>query len=488
MKRENTPPEGLQQDLHLLGQRVEELLGLAFSEKRSRDLWNALLRMAPREKSSPEDLLRRILREGISEDLERDFAQHLTIGETYFFREPRTLEALEKEILPLFPRERSPRIWCAGCSTGEEPYTLAMTLYGPQGRPLPERPSIFGTDINPQALQKARQGVYTSWSFRNVPEMSKHLFFEPLEKSSFAVKPPFRKAVSFSLCNLFAPLWPLWEKNPPPEIIFCRNVLIYFTESSRKRLLERFYALLPPSGWLVVAPCETSALAESLFTPHYAQGVTLYRKEGPEKKKDVFPFALPRAEPEPKKLFLGPEEGRALSMPPLLPLLGEESLPDAAPFSLPTPRQPEEQKHKREEHPQGEERGHEQGREDLLAKARKLANQGKHPEALKILEDLLRKDRTDAFATYLKGLVHAETGEEQQAGEALRKALFLEPHFVMAHYTLGTLALTKRDSKGAARHFRNAAQVAASLPPGTLLFEGEGLSREDLLKMLEKRG
>jgi chemotaxis protein methyltransferase CheR len=479
MKRENSPPEPLRQDLHHLGRRVEELLGLAYSEKRSQDLWNALVRMAPQKKISPEELLRQILQEGISEDLERHFAQYLTVGETYFFREPRTLEALEKEILPHFPRERSPRIWCAGCSTGEEPYTLAMTLYGPQGRALPERPVIFGTDINLQALQKARQGIYTSWSFRNVPEISKRLFFDPLEDGSFSVKEPFRKAVSFSLCNLFAPLWPLWENNPPPEIIFCRNVLIYFTESSRKKLLERFHALLPPSGWLVVAPCETSALAESYFVPHYAQGATLYRKEESRREKTFSPFTLPRPEREPESIFFEPYENKALPMPPLLPLLDEESLPEAPPHSpLPSGKEePQAEKPPQKEHK----------REDLLAKARNLANLGNHRESLDILENLRRKDPTDPFATYLKGLVHAETGEEQQAAEALRKALFLEPKFVMAHYTLGTLALAKGDSKGAARHFRNAAQVAASLPPGTLLFEGEGLSREDLLKMLEKK-
>ena len=472
MKRENFPPENLRQDLHHLGRRVEELLGLAYSEKRSRDLWNALVRIAPQKRISPEELLGQILQGGISEALEKDFAQHLTVGETYFFREPRTLEAMKSEILPHFPRERSPRIWCAGCSTGEEPYTLAMTLYGPQGRSLPENPAIFGTDINPQALQKARRGVYTSWSFRNVSDVSKRLFFDPLEDGSFSVKAPFRRAVSFSLCNLFAPLWPLWEKNPPPEIIFCRNVLIYFTEPSRKKLLKRFHALLPPSGWLVVAPCETSALAESLFTPHYAQGATLYRKEESREETTFFTLAPQEAE----STFFEPHEKKVLPMPPLLPLLDEESLPERVPL-----REGKEELQARKPAQK------EHTKEDLLTKARNLANLGNHGESLDILEDLRRKDPTDVFATYLKGLIHAETGEEQQAAEALRKVLFLEPRFVMAHYTLGTLALSRGDSKGAARHFRNAAQVAASLPPGTVLFEGEGLSREDLLRMLEKK-
>ncbi len=291
------------------------------------------------------------------------------------------------------------------------------------------------------------------------------------------MKTPFRKAVSFSFCNLFAPHWPLWENSPPPEIIFCRNVLIYFTESSRKKLLERFHALLPPSGWLVVAPCETSALAESLFTPCYAQGITLYHKEESREEKTFFTLAPPR--PERESIFFEPCENNALSMPPLLPLLDEESLPERAPFSPLRERKEEPQAGKP---PQKEHK-----REDLLAKARNLANRGDHRESLDILENLHRKEPTDALAIYLKGLIHAETGEERQAAEALRKALFLEPRFVMAHYTLGTLALTKGDSKGAARHFRNAAQAAASLPPGALLFEGEGLSREDLLKMLEKK-
>ncbi len=465
MNRRSSLPEPLQKDLHHLGKKVEERLGLAFSEKRALDLWSFLLRKASAEKLSPEELLRRILREDISENLERDFAQHLTVGETYFFREPRTLEALKTEVLPLFSRKGSPRIWCAGCSTGEEAYTLAMILYGPQGRPFPENPCIFGTDINPQALHKARRGIYTSWSFRNVSEISKRLFFDPLEKGSFSVKPSFRKAVSFSHCNLFAPAWPLWEKSSPPDIIFCRNVLIYFTESSREKIVERFHALLPPSGWLVVAPCETSALLGSRFAPLHLPGVTLYRKEEFRKKEEPF-FQFPREAF--REMPPTPYEERVSSSPPFLPLLREESLPEA--LAAEPPRQPSEEPKK----------------EVLLEKARSLANGGKYPEALEILEGLLRENPTEVSSVYLCGLIHAETGEDGRAAETLRKVLFLEPDFVMAHYALGTLALKRGHSEEASRHFRNAAAFAASLPPGSILFEGEGLSREDLLEALKK--
>ncbi len=472
MKSGRSVPEPLQRDLAYLGKLVEERLGLAFSEKRRHDLWHLLVQRASQEKSSPEGLLRRLLREGISETLAQDMARHLTVGETYFFREPKTLRALESEVLPHFfsrKNSRSPRIWCAGCSSGEEAYTLAMMLHGKGGAASSPETSVFGTDINPQALAKARRGTYGPWSFRNVPEISKALYFDPLEDGTFSVKTPFRKRVSFSLLNLSAPEWSLWKNTPPPEIIFCRNVLIYFTERHREDILRRFHALLPPSGWLVVAPCETSALLNSQFLPVYAQGATLYRKAHSSLEEEKRPF-----------FFFSPLPSRpwekASPVAPLLPLLSEEVFPEASSVP-PSLQDPFSNPEKTTEAPPPA--------TPPLEEARNLANRGNHEKALEILEKTRQEDRTSFLPLYLMGLVYSDLGEEEKATEVLRKALFLEPEFIMAHYALGTLAFKKNRPREGERHFRNAIRLLEFLPPETPLPEGEGIRREDLLHTIQ---
>jgi len=116
-----------EKDLRRLGLLVEKRLGLVFSEKRSRDLWQAMLSLAALAQRSPTELMHKWANEGLSEAATTALAEYLTIGETYFFREPKTLRAFGELVLKRFTSGTKPerfRIWCAGCSTGEEAYTL----------------------------------------------------------------------------------------------------------------------------------------------------------------------------------------------------------------------------------------------------------------------------------------------------------------------------------------------------------------------------
>jgi chemotaxis protein methyltransferase CheR len=130
-------------------------------------------------------------------------SSYLTIGETYFFRENRSFEILEQKIIPALLRskvghERRLRIWSAGCSTGEEPYTIAIMLHRMRDLLKGYDLSILATDINPHALRKAREGIYSEWSFRTTPSWFKERFFRPAGDKRYELLPRIRKMVTFS--------------------------------------------------------------------------------------------------------------------------------------------------------------------------------------------------------------------------------------------------------------------------------------------------
>lgn len=469
-------PRETEEELHRLGLLVEKRLGLVFSEKRSRDLRQAIHSIAALEQRPPAELLRDWTREGLSNAATVSLAEHLTIGETYFFREPKTLRAFEELVLKRCTggnRPRRFRIWCAGCSTGEEPYTLSMILH----RVLPDirsmDVSILGTDINPRVLEKARRGEYSSWSFRGLEKSLRDSFFEHLEDGTWSVKPHFRQGVSFSLLNLADEEWPLWDDGFPPDVLFCRNVLIYFSADQRKKVVLRFHELLPADGWLLVAPCESSALLASKFAPVHYEGATLYRKQD-------------AAEPREAGVSLPGPRFSALPAGAMLDDAPMEEKPEEAVFSFEEPSflaaetfletVPEY----REDEEPGEACSESVGA--CLQNARILADKGRHAEALQWALKARELDRTAPEPLYLAALISSETGNEKEAAASLRSALFLDPDFIMAHYALGSLALKSGRRDDADRHLRNAEVLLSSLPPDAPLREGDGLRAGELLQ------
>ena len=465
-----------EQDLRRLGLLVEKRLGLVFSEKRARDLWQAMLSLAALAQRSPTELMHKWANEGLSEAATTALAEYLTIGETYFFREPKTLRAFEELVLKRFTSGKKPerfRIWCAGCSTGEEAYTLSIILH----RLLPDirsmDVSILGTDINPRVLEKARRGAYSSWSFRGLEKSLKERFFEPLDDGSWSVKHLFRQRVSFSLLNLADDEWRLWDNGSHPDVLFCRNVLIYFSADQRKNVVFRFHSLLPPEGWLVVAPCESSALLASKFTPVHHDGATLY-------KKQAVPEPTERDVSFPEPLFSALPVGAMLDEAPMEEEPAETGFPyEESPFLAAETfleTVPEDQ----EDEEPGEALSESVGA--CLQNARILADKGRHDEALQWALKAKDLDRTAPEPLYLAALISSETGDEREAAASLRSALFLAPDFVMAHYALASLAMKSGRDADSERHLRNAEALLSSLPPDAPLREGDGLCAGDLLQ------
>ena len=207
----------------------------------------------------------------------------LTVNETYFFREQNQLKAFSEEILEELKGTnkagRTLKIWSAGCSTGEEPYTISM-LINEKGNFNGWDIEICGSDINQRVLQTARRGIYKKNSFRTTePYYIKKYFSE--EDGSFQINDDVKKNVNFSYLNLLDPFKTRFLGNM--DVIFCRNVLIYFDNASRRRVIENFYNRLVDGGYLLLGHAESLINISTAFTLKHLKNDMVYQKplQGP---------------------------------------------------------------------------------------------------------------------------------------------------------------------------------------------------------------
>jgi chemotaxis protein methyltransferase CheR len=209
-----------------------------------------------------------------------DIMDVLTTNETYFFREAFQLKAFTDEIIPELlaakekKGERSLRIWSAGCSTGEEPYTIAMLLLE-MGHLHGWRVEIIGTDISHRVLQLARKASYGKASFRTTDEAYLKRYFVE-QDGGYRVIDTVKELVTISHLNLFdlnrlALLGRM-------DVIFCRNVIIYFDQIAKKRVVEAFYKSLSQGGYLLLGHSESLMNITTLFALKHLRNDMVYQK------------------------------------------------------------------------------------------------------------------------------------------------------------------------------------------------------------------
>lgn len=202
----------------------------------------------------------------------------LTVNETYFFREEGQLKAFSdeiiKEVRALKHNNRSLRIWSAGCSSGEEAYTVAMLLLE-RGELKDWNIEVIGSDINQRVLQTARKGIYRKNSFRNTDEyFMKKYFIE--EDGHYRVKDVVRELVYFSHMNLIDPIKVQFIGTI--DVVFCRNVLIYFDLEARRKVIDNFFQRLADGGYLLLGHAESLMNISTAFTLKHLKNDMVYQK------------------------------------------------------------------------------------------------------------------------------------------------------------------------------------------------------------------
>ncbi len=201
------------------------------------------------------------------------FIDVLTTNKTSFFREPAHFDFLVEEVLPRLERQGGEvKVWSAACSSGEEPYTLAMTIRDHLSAAAVARVRILATDISGRILESAKAGRYTDAQVQGVPAPVLKRWFTRAG-DAWAVKPELKELVRFGKLNLMD----AWPMKGPFDVIMCRNVMIYFDRATQERLVQRFAQLLPPGGILCVGHAESlSGIAHGLDVVQPA----VYRKPG----------------------------------------------------------------------------------------------------------------------------------------------------------------------------------------------------------------
>ena len=277
MSESQRPAAGLSEhELSEIRMMIEERTGICFDESRER-FFSTRVREHMRANNFVHgtDLLRAMRKTNVQYEglLERVLTQ-----ETSFFRYPAVYETFEKRVLPelhikkFWKNPRTLRIWSAGCSTGEEPYSIAITIADALSFSESWNVEILATDVGRQALKHAERGVYAGRCISSVTQAQLNSHFSAVD-GGHQVKPRLKKMVTFAQMNLAAAVYV-----GRMDVIFCMNVMIYFSEERRRNLVQRFYDTLEPGGYLFLGHSESISKMPVKFQAIVLNDCILYRK------------------------------------------------------------------------------------------------------------------------------------------------------------------------------------------------------------------
>lgn len=212
----------------------------------------------------------------------RELVNILTVNETYFFRESPHMEMFSNLLFRILKTRNTDkkilRIWSAACSNGAEPYSLAILIVESGMFPLNDwKIEIVGTDINTEMVRAARKGVFTASAFRITPAQLRDKYFKEIEKGCWEVDDKIKRMVSFSQMNLHSASQMRLVRDM--DVILCRNVLIYFDDTGKKEVVERFYDSLAPEGYLVIGQSESLFRITNVYNIVPMGNAILYQRE-----------------------------------------------------------------------------------------------------------------------------------------------------------------------------------------------------------------
>jgi chemotaxis protein methyltransferase CheR len=367
----------------------------------------------------------------------------VTIQETHFFRNPPQFRALRQHVLPQLIRraaaaDRRLRIWSAGCSTGEEAYSLAMLVR--EALPLLDGwdVRIVATDVSTRALEVARAGRYGARALLAAPPDDVARWFVR-DGDEYVVRPEVRELVEFRHHNLVTEPVPFAELDESVDLLLCRNVTIYFSRETTRRLMASFHAALADGGYLFLGHSETLWQIDDRFRLVTLGDAFVYRRDVPgAERRSVLPDrrtgddGLPDGERRLAKVDRRAARLDALARPRVLPF--PRRLPEpVAVASAPEPVDP-------------------------VAEVRAALHDGRYADAAALAAAVSVAEPLRADAYYLHGLALANQGRDAEALGVLRKAVYVDPLAGFAHFLLAGVQARLGDAAGAARSYRAAAE------------------------------
>ena len=482
---------------------VRRRTGLVFREARRAALENGLARaMGVARLTDPDDYLARL---DVEAALLDDLVAEITVGESYFFREPQQFRVIREEIVPALVASAGPdrplRVWSAGCAAGEEPYTLAIVL-GEVG--VGRAAHVVATDLSRTALAQARRAVYTRWALRGVADQVVDTYFERAGER-FSLLPAVRDAVEFRYLNLAEDFFPslasgVWGM----DLILCRNVLIYFDADTVTRVAQRLVDSLSDRGWLLLGasdpplgqlvPCDVVLTDAGLA--YQRSGRAVVRPDHALVDEPRQPPAVSHASrPTPDALRQPPTVREPFPLtpaPPPSPLVSPPSLPHDAERGGDEDNATEATRlYGAGDFERAAELAGRAIRDDggipgpWIVLVRALANRGDLKAAGQMCATALDRHRTCAELAYLHAVLLAEAGRHADAVAAARRALYLDGGLAVAHLALGAALARTNNADAAGRAFRNAERLLRAMPPGAPVPGADGEPAGRLAQMAQ---
>jgi len=483
-------------EFELFQRLLIEESGLFFDSERQSLLRSGLdARMAERDIGSVDEYYQ-FLRYNPEGSLEiKSLIDLVTIGETYFFRNEPQFAVLREHLFPAIAIERpngwkTLRIWSAACSTGEEPYSIAMMLLETLPNPETWEISILATDVNRDHLQRAQEAVYGMRSVRNVPlEWREKYFIE--RDGGYVLKDIVKRMVRFEYHNLVKDSF-AQPGMQDVDFLFCRNVTIYFSLETTRQVMEQFAQCLHRNGHLFIGDAETLWQVCDKFSPVEFPHTFVYRHSAPDepvrfqsRKAAVQPaIVLSNRSAPPLKEKVAPRVECAVV---ITPVEEEEESSSANPsYELGTEAMQRKDFAKALEHFEAllrQEPGHLCAR---LGRASILADQGEYERAIWNLQEIVRADNLASEAHYLLGVIYHKTGRLDEAASAFQRVIYADASASLAYFALANVYRQQGRATRARREFQNALKVLAGKPDDELVRYSNDITCEYLRSACER--
>ncbi|MDP2646406.1 MAG: CheR family methyltransferase [Desulfobacterales bacterium] len=423
---------------------IKEKTGLHFESEKEANLADGIrARMSQRAMATDAEYLACLMRDG---DEFHALVNLLTVNETYFFREPIHLDLLAGRLLAAWLAERKPgepiRILCAGCSTGEEPYSVMIKLLEKYGAGIKGYISIIGADIDSDALDRAKQGIYSGFSFRDFPAALRQKYFVPTEDGRHRIMDFVREKVQFMKLNLMGDRYPDALCNI--DVIFYRNVSIYFEPETQRSIFNKLAGLLREKGWLFVSATETMSHNHGVLPLIELDGIFCFQKNVHLTAHDRTGHKTHAREPS-RPAAATKIAGPASVTRPHGPQDPGRPLPSPRAASRPAPMDAKT----------GTERS---SFNDALAKAQSR----RYEESLGCIDRLLAHQPSLTKGYLLKAEILITLECLDEAEQVCRQSIKLDPWSLEGHLLLGMIARLRNQSEAAVRRFKDALYIQSS--------------------------
>lgn len=485
--------EALSEMLETFARLIEAYIGLNIKQENVQTLHRAINGRAKFHKISLEEYYLLITNDSCKSHEEwNELILLLTIGESYFFRDKGQFHLLEKHILPLLIAQRKSQrqlsIWSAGCSSGEEPYSIAIALH----KLLPDidkwEIKIFATDINNSLLAKAKQGCYGEWSFRMVDNDIKNQYFYRCG-SNWQLRDDIKSMVNFYNCNLVKDDFPSYERGLfDVDLILCRNVFIYFSYETIAKVANKFMQTLNKNGYLItghnemygqkIAGLQTQIFSESVIFQRVIQGLNV------QKSAQNLAISNISKRPVAKSIINTPLDSLRKKEFTLSPCTSKNSIYDLK--SAASNLFAEGKYNLAMEKAALVLQNIPNDFDALYLIAQISANLGKYKEAYRYCEEALKINCFALDPYYLLAHLSEEYEEDfSKAKELLRKIIYLSPQEVAAHLQLASYYRKEGDFKRMQKMCTRTLEILQKLPEDTTIKRCDNSQVKELINYVE---